>query len=77
MLSLSVALFLNVFLNKILHCFNVALYLFYSSQISVAYLGMLQITGIHAFVDSLTRVAWWLFPAVAAAVGKQAKEVLK
>jgi hypothetical protein len=36
----------------------------------------LQITGIHAFVNCLTRVAWWRFPAAAAAA-KQAKEVLK
>ena len=65
-------------MNKILHGFNVALCLFYSGQISVAYLGKLQITGIHAFVNSLTRVAsWWPFPAAAAAAGKQAKEVLK
>jgi hypothetical protein len=50
-----------------LHCFNVALCLFYSGQISVAYLGKLQITGIHAFVNRLTRVVWWPFPAAAAA----------
>ena len=68
-------------MNKILHGFNVALCLFYSGQISVAYLGKLQITGIHAFFNSLERVAsWWPFPAAAAAAaaaGKQAKEVLK
>jgi hypothetical protein len=63
-------------LNKILHCFDVALCLFYSGQISVAYLGKLQITGIHAFVNRLTRMAWWPFTEAAAA-GKQAKEVLK